>query len=105
VANELGAGRGDGARFAAAVSSTTSLSIGVFFCALIMWLHDDIALLFTTSAAVLGAVDKLYVLLGFTILLNSVQPVLSGESSESPSFVQPCRAHICSLFWPGARTD
>ncbi|OEL24206.1 Protein DETOXIFICATION 27 [Dichanthelium oligosanthes] len=65
--------------FSAMVSSTTSLLIGLFFCVLVMCLHDKIALLFTTSAAVLGAVDKLYVLLAFTILLNSVQPVLSWD--------------------------
>jgi MATE family multidrug resistance protein len=79
VANELGAGNGKGAKFAAAVSSTTSLVIGIFFWTLIMGLHDKIALIFTTSAVVLDAVDELSLLLAFTILLNSIQPVLSGE--------------------------
>lgn len=79
VANELGAGNGKGAKFAATVSSTTSLVIGLFFWVLIMGLHDKIALIFTASAAVLDAVDKLWLLLAFTILLNSIQPVLSGE--------------------------
>ncbi|TVU22653.1 hypothetical protein EJB05_32368, partial [Eragrostis curvula] len=83
VANELGAGNGNRARFAAIVSSTTSLFIGIFFCALTIVLHDKIALLFTTSAAVLNAFDKLYVLLAFTVLLNSIQPVLSGVAVGS----------------------
>ncbi|CAO2207830.1 unnamed protein product [Urochloa humidicola] len=83
VANELGAGSGSGARFAAIVSSTTSLLIGLFFCVMVTCLHEKIALLFTTSAAVLSAVDKLYVLLAFSILLNSVQPVLSGVAVGS----------------------
>ena len=78
VANELGAGNGKGARFAAIVSSTTSMAIGLFFWVLIMGLHDKIALIFTTSAVLLAAVDKLSLLLAFTILLNSIQPVLSG---------------------------
>ncbi|OQU86679.1 hypothetical protein SORBI_3003G126200 [Sorghum bicolor] len=83
VANELGAGNGIGARFAAIVSSTTSLVIGLFFWVLIMGLHSKIALIFTTSAVVLDAVDKLSLLLAFTILLNSVQPVLSGVAVGS----------------------
>ncbi|PAN31411.1 hypothetical protein PAHAL_5G417700 [Panicum hallii] len=83
VANELGAGNGKGAKFAAIVSSTTSMVIGLFFWVLIMGLHDKIALIFTTSAAVLDAVDKLSLLLAFTILLNSIQPVLSGVAVGS----------------------
>jgi hypothetical protein len=43
-----------------------------------MLLHDKIAYLFTTSSDVLEAVDNLSLLLAVTILLNSVQPVLSG---------------------------
>ncbi|KAL6627685.1 hypothetical protein ACP70R_031411 [Stipagrostis hirtigluma subsp. patula] len=78
VANELGAGNGKGAKFAAIVSSTTSLVIGIFFWVLIMVFHDKIALIFTTSVVVLDAVDKLSILLAFTILLNSIQPVLSA---------------------------
>ncbi|KAL6627686.1 hypothetical protein ACP70R_031412 [Stipagrostis hirtigluma subsp. patula] len=83
VANELGAGNGKGAKFAAIVSSTTSLVIGIFFWVLIMVFHDKIALIFTTSAVVLDAVDKLSILLAFTILLNSIQPVLSGVAVGS----------------------
>lgn len=79
VANELGAGNGKGARFATIVSVTTSAVIGVFFWILIMLFHNELALIFTTSEPVLHAVSKLSVLLAFTILLNSIQPVLSGE--------------------------
>ncbi|CAL4957293.1 unnamed protein product [Urochloa decumbens] len=83
VANELGAGNGKGAKFAATVSSTTSLVIGLFFWVLIMVLHDKIALIFTTSVVMLDAVDKLSLLLAFTVLLNSIQPVLSGVAVGS----------------------
>jgi multidrug resistance protein, MATE family len=78
VANELGAGNGKGAKFATIVSVVTSLIIGLFFWALVMGLHDKIALIFTTSKVVLDAVDRLAILLAFTILLNSIQPILSG---------------------------
>uniref|UniRef100_I1P8C8 Protein DETOXIFICATION n=1 Tax=Oryza glaberrima TaxID=4538 RepID=I1P8C8_ORYGL len=83
VANELGAGNGKGARFATIVSSVTSLVIGLFFWVLIVGLHDKFALIFTSSDVVLDAVDNLSVLLAFTILLNSIQPVLSGVAVGS----------------------
>lgn len=79
VANELGAGNGKGARFATIVSVVTSTIVGLFFCVLVMILRDKVALIFTSSAVVLKAVDELSILLAFTILLNSVQPILSGE--------------------------
>ncbi|CAK9163585.1 unnamed protein product [Ilex paraguariensis] len=83
VANELGAGNGEAAKFATTVSVVHSSVVGLFFCALIMILHDKFALIFTSSTEVLVAVDKLSYLLAFTILLNSVQPVLSGVAVGS----------------------
>lgn len=79
MANELGAGNGKGAKFATIVSVTTSSVIGLFFWVLIMSLHDKFALIFTSSPIVIQAVDKLSVVLAATILLNSVQPILSGH--------------------------
>lgn len=86
VANELGAGNGRGARFATIVSSVTSLVIGLFFWVLIMGLHDKFAVIFTSSSVVLDAVDNLSGLLAFTILLNSIQPVLSGNPASNSTF-------------------
>lgn len=79
VANELGAGNGKGAKFATIVSVVTSVIIGLFFWLLIMIYHNELALIFSSSEAVLQAVNKLSILLAFTILLNSVQPILSGN--------------------------
>ncbi|KAK6940207.1 Multi antimicrobial extrusion protein [Dillenia turbinata] len=78
VANELGAGNGKAAKFATKVSVATSSIIGIFFCVLIIVFNYYISLLFTSSSAVLEAVSDLKYLLALTILLNSVQPVLSG---------------------------
>lgn len=79
MANELGAGNGKGAKFAAIVSVTQSIIIGLFFWILIMFFHNELALIFTSSDTVLKAVSKLSILLAFTVLLNSVQPILSGN--------------------------
>ncbi|XP_022136372.1 protein DETOXIFICATION 27-like, partial [Momordica charantia] len=83
VANELGAGNGKGAKFATMVAVVTSVIIGLFFWVLIMIFDSKIALIFTSSKAVLKEVKKLSVLLAFSILLNSVQPILSGVAVGS----------------------
>ncbi|KAG2334356.1 hypothetical protein Bca52824_005536 [Brassica carinata] len=67
VANELGAGNGRRARFAM----------------IILFLHDQIGWIFSSSETVIKAVTDLSFLLAFTILLNSVQPVLSGVAIGS----------------------
>ncbi|KAG8373416.1 hypothetical protein BUALT_Bualt11G0022000 [Buddleja alternifolia] len=83
VANELGAGNGKGAKFATIVAVTESIIIGLFFWVLIMVFHNEFALIYTTSKPVLEAVSKLSLLLAFTVLLNSVQPILSGVAVGS----------------------
>ncbi|ESW30386.1 hypothetical protein PHAVU_002G149300 [Phaseolus vulgaris] len=83
VANELGAGNGKGAKFATTVSVVTSVIIGLFFWMLILILHDKFGYIFSNSKPVLDQVNDLSLLLAFTILLNSVQPVLSGVAVGS----------------------
>ncbi|KAK1566841.1 hypothetical protein Q3G72_004788 [Acer saccharum] len=83
VANELGAGNGKAVRFGIIVSVAYSTVIGVIFCILIMILKDKVALIFTSSEDVLREVNTLSYLLAVTILLNSVQPVLSGVAVGS----------------------
>ncbi|GLJ08648.1 hypothetical protein SUGI_0092900 [Cryptomeria japonica] len=78
VSNELGAGNSKAARFSAVVSATTSLLIGIVIFFLIIIFRNSFDSLFTQSASIQQAVSKLALLLAFTILLNSVQPVLSG---------------------------
>ena len=83
VANELGAGNGKGAKFATKVAVLTSTILGAVMCVLYMIFHSQIGYLFSSSEPVLDEVNKLSLLLVFTILLNSVQPVLSGVAVGS----------------------
>ncbi|GAB2271366.1 Protein DETOXIFICATION 27 [Dionaea muscipula] len=83
VSNELGAGNGKAAKFATKIAVATSTVIGLFFCAIIMIFHNKFALIFTSSDAVLEAVNSLAWLLAVAILLNSIQPVLSGVAVGS----------------------
>ncbi|KAF8781104.1 hypothetical protein HU200_001081 [Digitaria exilis] len=52
-------------------------------CSLALIFHDKLAIMFTSSEAVINAVDSLSVLLALTILLNGIQPVLSGVAVGS----------------------
>ncbi|CAL5081860.1 unnamed protein product [Urochloa decumbens] len=83
VANELGASNGKGARFVTIVSTTTSFMICLFSSSLALIFHDKLAMVFTTSEALINAVDSLSVLLALTILLNGIQPVLCGVAVGS----------------------
>ncbi|KAI4389916.1 hypothetical protein MLD38_002083 [Melastoma candidum] len=78
VSNELGAGNARRARFSVWVVSITSVSIGVLCSIVVYATRDYFPYLFTTSEAVAKETTKLALLLGITVLLNSLQPVLSG---------------------------
>uniref|UniRef100_A0A2N9G056 Protein DETOXIFICATION n=1 Tax=Fagus sylvatica TaxID=28930 RepID=A0A2N9G056_FAGSY len=60
------------------VVSITSIAIGVVCMAVVYATRDYFPYLFTSSEAVAEETTKLAVLLGITVLLNSLQPVLSG---------------------------
>lgn len=65
------------------MSVATSSVIGFVFFLLIIVFQNQLAMIFTSSTPVLEQVDKLSFLLAITILLNSVQPVLSGVAVGS----------------------
>ncbi|CAN8290227.1 unnamed protein product [Cochlearia groenlandica] len=78
VSNEIGRGDAKGAKFATLVAVFTSLSIGIVLFSVFLFLGGRVSYIFTTSEAVAAEVADLSPLLAFSILLNSVQPVLSG---------------------------
>ncbi|KAJ7958956.1 Protein DETOXIFICATION [Quillaja saponaria] len=83
VANELGAGNAKGAKFATIVSVLNSLVVGFVFWSIIMVFNEKLAMIFTSSTSVIRMVNELAPLLSFTILLNCIQPVLSGVAVGS----------------------
>ncbi|KAI3992906.1 hypothetical protein MKX01_034256 [Papaver californicum] len=92
VACELGAGNGKAAKFAMKVSLVTSIAVGFFFWLIIMVFNKNLAMIFTPTATVVGAVNEFAALLAFTVLLNCIQPVLSGVAVGSGW--QPSVAYI-----------
>ncbi|KAK7316049.1 hypothetical protein VNO77_34709 [Canavalia gladiata] len=78
VANELGRGSSKGAKFAIVISVLTSFAIGFVLFLVFLFLRKRLAYLFTPDPDVADAVGDLSTLLAISMLLNSVQPVLSG---------------------------
>ncbi|XP_021895434.1 protein DETOXIFICATION 21-like [Carica papaya] len=78
VSNELGRGSSKAAKFSIKVIVSTSFTIGFVLFLFFLALRGNLAYLFTTSEEVVKAVADLSPLLALSILLNSVQPVLSG---------------------------
>ncbi|KAK2966808.1 hypothetical protein RJ640_024860 [Escallonia rubra] len=78
VSNELGLGHPRAAKYSVYVTVFQSLVIGILCMILIMVAKNQFALLFTSSTVMQQAVAQLAYLLGFTMILNSIQPVISG---------------------------
>ncbi|KAL5707619.1 Protein DETOXIFICATION 21 [Ranunculus cassubicifolius] len=78
VSNELGRGSSKAAKFSIMVTVLTSFTIGFVLFVFFLLFRGRLAYIFTTSEDVASAVGQLSPLLSFSILLNSVQPVLSG---------------------------
>ncbi|XP_059453795.1 protein DETOXIFICATION 35 [Corylus avellana] len=78
VSNELGLGHPRAAKYSVYVTVFQSLLLGIFFMVVILITKDYFAIIFTSSVELRQAVSKLAFLLGVTMVLNSVQPVISG---------------------------
>ncbi|KAG8498777.1 hypothetical protein CXB51_005216 [Gossypium anomalum] len=78
VGNELGAGHPKSAAFSVVIVTALSFIISVAAAIIIMVLRDVISYAFTEGEVVAEAVSDLCPLLALTLILNGVQPVLSG---------------------------
>ena len=80
VSNELGRGSSTAAKFSIMQIVLTSFAIGFVLFIIFLFLRGWLAYIFTESTEVAAAVADLSPLLACSILLNSIQPVLSGKS-------------------------
>ncbi|XP_074570005.1 protein DETOXIFICATION 40-like [Curcuma longa] len=78
VGNELGAGNPKSAAFSVVIVTVLSLIISVVIAIVILCLRGHISYIFTEGETVARAVSDLCPLLAATLVLNGVQPVLSG---------------------------
>ncbi|WCJ22768.1 MATE efflux family protein [Euphorbia peplus] len=78
VSNELGSGHARAAKYSVIITCAQSLVIGICFATSVLIAKDHFAIIFTDSIEMRKAVSRLAYLLGITMILNSVQPVISG---------------------------
>ncbi|PRQ28469.1 putative multi antimicrobial extrusion protein [Rosa chinensis] len=78
VSNELGAGNPKSAAFSVVIVTLVSLAIAIVEAVIVLLLRDVISYVFTSGETVAEAVSKLTPYLAFTLILNGIQPVLSG---------------------------
>lgn len=78
ISNELGRGNAKAAKFSIKVALVTSTIIGIIFWVLCMVFSREMSYLFTSSEEIAESVSRLHVLLAFSMLLNSIYPVLTG---------------------------
>ena len=87
VSNELGAGNPKSAAFSVVVVTALSFILSVIISAIILLCRDYISYIFTEGEDVSQAVSQLTPLLAFTLILNGIQPVLSGMQKQKPSHI------------------
>ncbi|MED6207641.1 Protein DETOXIFICATION 29 [Stylosanthes scabra] len=78
VSNELGAGHPRTAKFAVVVAVITSLMVSLVLSMILVIFRKEYPSLFTTDEDVREVVIKLTPMLALCIIINNVQPVLSG---------------------------
>ncbi|KAI5340329.1 hypothetical protein L3X38_019603 [Prunus dulcis] len=78
VSNELGAGNPKSTAFSVVVVTTVSFLISIVAAIIVLIWRDIISYAFTEGEAVAAAVSDLCPFLALTLLLNGIQPVLSG---------------------------
>ena len=78
VSNELGAGHPKSARFSVAMVTLSSSLIALLCAVMVLLLRDVLSYAFTDGVVVSRAVSDLTPYLALSILLNGIQPVLSG---------------------------
>ncbi|KAF3445043.1 hypothetical protein FNV43_RR14736 [Rhamnella rubrinervis] len=83
VGNELGAGHPKVARFSVFVVTGTSTLISIVLTAIVLVLRIQLSELFSDDPDVISAVTNLAPLLAISVLLNGVQPILSGVAIGS----------------------
>lgn len=78
VSNELGQGHPRATKYSVYITVFQSLLIGILCMVIVLVARDHLAIIFSNSKEMQEAVADLAYLLGITMVLNSVQPVISG---------------------------
>ncbi|KAL0754861.1 hypothetical protein Bca101_092529 [Brassica carinata] len=78
VSNELGASHPRTAKFSLVVAVIVSTAMGMLIAAVLLFFREEYPVLFVEDEVVRNVVRELTPMLAFCIVINNVQPVLSG---------------------------
>ncbi|XP_057441388.1 protein DETOXIFICATION 41-like [Lotus japonicus] len=98
VSNELGAAHPRVARFSVFVVTGTSFLISIAFSAFVLIFRVPMSKLFTSDSEVIEAVTDLTPLLAISVLLNGIQPILSGVAIGSGWQGIVAYVNLCSYY-------
>ena len=87
MSNELGAGNPKSAAFSVIIVNIVSFIIAAIEAIVVLSLRHVISYAFTSGETVADAVSELCPYLAVTLILNGVQPVLSGKYSTHKKLV------------------
>jgi MATE family multidrug resistance protein len=79
VSNELGAKHPKSAAYSVVIVTLSSLVIALICAILVLALRHVMSYVFTSGTTVADAVSELSPFLAVSIILNGIQPVLSGN--------------------------
>lgn len=83
VGNELGAGHPKVAKLSVIVVTGSGIVVSIVFSAIVLIFQAGLSKLFTSDVEVIEAISKLIPLLAISVLLNGIQPILSGVAIGS----------------------
>ncbi|GMH26699.1 hypothetical protein Nepgr_028542 [Nepenthes gracilis] len=98
VSNEIGRGNANAAKFSIRLMLCTSITIGVVFWIIFLVFGKEIVYLFTSDEEVAEAAADLSVFLAFTMLLQSIQPVLSGVAIGCGMQGKIAIVNVCTYY-------
>lgn len=101
VSNELGRRNAGAAKFATLMAVAASVSVALLLLVLFLMYRDELAYMFTRSEEVAGTVARMSPLLAYTLLLNGVQPVLSGVATGTGRQVTVTYVNLGSYYLIG----
>ncbi|GAB4858018.1 hypothetical protein Ancab_015921 [Ancistrocladus abbreviatus] len=101
VSNEIGRGNTKAAKFSTKLILCITCALGVVSFILYLFFGKEIPYLFTSNKQVAEAGADLSVLVAFTMLLQSIQPVLSGVAIGCGLQGKVAVVNICSYYLVG----
>lgn len=101
MSNELGAGNPKVAKFSVLVVNATSILMSLFFGTIVLVFKVGLSKLFSTDSEVVEAVKDLAPLLALSVLLNGIQPILSGKliKHDVASYHYICSKRSTGMGW------